>query len=104
MELDISVQTFAAHTGSTFYAQTLAGEIPLQLIEVSPLPRGARPAYLRDPLILIFQGPDTPALLQDNYPLRHEALGEFVWCLTPIAGPIPVIAPNEKRQYQVIFN
>lgn len=102
--MELSVQTFAPHTGSTFTARTLAGEICLTLTEVTALPRGQRPAHLRDPLSLIFEGPNHTGLLQDNYPVYHPELGEHVWCLTPIAGPIPGVDPNAKFLYQTIFN
>lgn len=102
--MELTHATFAPHVGAAFLASTQAGDVPLILREVKALPRGARPQQFRDPLSLIFEGPDHIALLQDNYPVRHPDLGEEVFTLVPIAGPIPGGNPDEKRLYETIFN
>ena len=47
---------------------------------------------------------DNIALLQDNYQLSHPQLGQHIWCLVPVAGPIPGVDETAKREYQIIFN
>ncbi len=102
--MELTVETFAPHLGSTFVVGTQAGELTLVLREVTPLPRGARPAWLRDPVSLVFEGPDHIALLQDNYPIAHPVLGQAEFCLVPIDGPVPGGPQDVKRLYQTIFN
>lgn len=97
-------EEFLPHLNTSFQVFTQLGTVNLILREVNPLPRGVRPAALRDPLAIVFEGPDDIALLQDNFELHHPELGINVWCLVPIGGPIPGIDPDAKYLYQATFN
>ncbi len=97
-------EEFIPYLNTVFQIQTELGLVELILREVNPLPRGVRPAVFRDPLALVFEGPDHIVLLQDNFELHHPELGINTWCLVPVAGPMPGVDPHAKYLYQATFN
>ncbi len=97
-------EEFLPHLNTEFQAITSVGPVTLILREINSLPRGVRPAVLRDPLALVFEGPNQQPLQQDNYELLHPVLGGNVWCLVPVDGPMPGINPEANYLYQATFN
>lgn len=97
-------EEFLPYLNTSFQAHTSIGIVELILREVNPLPRGIRPEVLRDPLAIVFEGPNQQPLQQDNFELHHPQLGVNIWCLVPISGPIPGVNPEANYLYQATFN
>ena len=99
------VETFTPFVGQNFIAHTAAGQIALKLQEAVELPRRSNlPAQFATPVSLLFSGPASIVLQQDNYYLDHAELGRNFWCMGPILSTpdLPGASPDTIL-YEVIF-
>lgn len=101
----VTAAKFAPHTGSLFQLASPGGEmLALTLLEAVPLGPEKQPDGQeatppgRRPFSLLFAGPVTPPLVQQIYPLRHEALGALDIFLVPVGETA------ERREYQAVFS
>jgi hypothetical protein len=104
-----SLDFFLPLVGSIFTIETQAGLVELTLVEATESPRRGLPEQFRTPLSLIFSGPLSMILSQDNYFADHPAMARQAWLIAPIMGAAQpylsaVPAPQEAFQrYQVLF-
>jgi hypothetical protein len=97
----ITLEIVQPLVGSHFTAHTSAGQVELLLSQAEERPRGGLPAHLRTPLSLLFSGPASPQLGQDNYTLEHPALGQVVWFMVPVMAAGTPTPPG--MAYEVLF-
>lgn len=81
-------------------------EVPLVLTSVTALPAhpmrrvGGESAVLREQgFVLVFRGPNRPALPQRMYNLQHEKLGKIEMMFL-----VPVAEDKNGRFYEAVFN
>ena len=91
----ITHERFEACLHQTFQARLDAGEVPMELIRVSPIGK-PEPGY-RQAFSLLFRAPKSSTLPQRIYPLQHPTLGHLDIFLVPI-GP-----DQEGLQYEAVF-
>jgi len=103
--MSITLERISSLIGSQFIAQTNAGQVELVLTEAKELPRKGLPEQFRTPLSLIFRGPDTLTLSQDNYKISHPELGSHFWCIAPVMPESAAFIPGQpiRPLYQVLF-
>jgi hypothetical protein len=82
--MSVSFEQIKPLVGSYFGLQTSAGLVQLKLVQAQESERRGLPAQFRTPLSLLFAGPPSPVLAQDNYQIEHPALGSQVWMLVPV--------------------
>ncbi len=93
---ELTLDTFAAHAGSTFLLQAPKGAVPLELVKVTALGHGV--PGRREPFSLLFLGPDASHVEQRTWSLEHDALGRLEIFLVPVG-------PSEGRMaYEAIFS
>ncbi|MBX3589111.1 MAG: hypothetical protein AB7I35_16805 [Ramlibacter sp.] len=102
--MTFTLAQLAPHLGSIFVVHTHAGMIKLQMVDVRELPRRSLPEGFRTPLSLLFSGPETPQLVQDNYTFDHPALGRQVWTTTPVHIAATAPATGMLLRYEVLFS
>lgn len=89
---------FSPHLDQTFVLGGAGGDIPLRLIEASPLgPASDDPQ--RAAFSLVFSGPSERPLSQGMFEIRHPQLGTLPLFLVPV-GP----DPDGCLRYEAIFN
>ncbi len=103
--MSITLERISPLIGSNFIVLTSAGRVELVLTEVKELSRKGLPEQFRTPLSLIFCGPETVILDQDNYQINHPELGSYLWCLAPILPEMSAFTPGlpVRPNYQVLF-
>ncbi|MES2207137.1 MAG: hypothetical protein V4525_10140 [Pseudomonadota bacterium] len=103
--MTITLEYISPLIGSRFMAQTSEGQVELVLTEAKELNRRGLPAAFRTPLSLIFRGPETVILNQDNYQISHPELGSHIWCLAPILPEMTASASGlpVTPDYEVLF-
>lgn len=94
--------------GSQFTVLTSAQPVQLTLVSAEERERRGLPEQFRTPLSLLFSGPATPLLAQDNYHFEHPVLGRHVWMMVSVmsfalAGPNGSTATDAKA-YEVLFS
>lgn len=99
--MNITLDIISPLVGSHFTVQTSIGPVQLKLEEVEERPRRGLPEQFRTPLSLLFSGPASHQLSQDNYPFEHPALGPQVWTLVPVMNVGTPLA--QGLAYEVLF-
>lgn len=90
-------ESFAPHTGSTFEVQVSDQEnLELELVETSAM--GEEPKKGRQAFSCVFRGPKA-ILPQQIYPLKHEEMGEMELFLVPVAHD----EEKEETLYEAVF-
>lgn len=87
----LTLGVFAQHLNSQFQ---LAGALPVELVEASPLPAPA--GY--EVFAITFRGPATNPLAQATYGFHHDAIGDFELFI------VPVRQDQQGRYYEAVFN
>lgn len=99
----LSFQALEAAVGSAFVAHTQCGTLELTLVEAVESARRGLPEQFRTPVSLVFAGPASPRLAQDNYFLDHPSLGRLQWVLVPISEHA-VAGMAGRALYEAILN
>lgn len=102
--MSFSLGQLAPHMGSIFVVHTKAGLVKLQLEDVRELPRHTLPQHFRTPLSMLFSGPESPQLTQDNYTFDHLVLGRQVWTMTPVQIAATPPSTGILLRYEVMFS
>jgi hypothetical protein len=92
----LTIQHFTPLVGQDFQALAAEGNVPLTLLEATPV--RASGAGRDEPFSLIFRGPRDAMLQQGTYTLQHDALPGLEIFI------VPVSATDQGIQYQAIFN
>ncbi len=98
-----TLEEFVAAEGSTFMVHFTDLSIPLDLVEVLPLPTPTNVKHLPDlvrkvPYQLTFRGPGETPLPQETYRLTHQTLGEVDLFV------VPLNVDEEGMLYSVMVN
>ena len=93
---------FSVHLNQTFRIQLENSEpLELELIDVALM--GSKEVFdpaitgQRHPFSLVFRGPHTPLLVQQVYPLEHEAMGRLEIFL------VPLHSDSQGSRYEAVF-
>lgn len=99
--MEFTLAQFAPLVGAAFTVHTSHGPFALTLVDASEQPRRGRPAHLRTPLSLLFDGPAGVVLAHDNYRIAHPDLGEHLLNMAPVMSGAGV--PGAGPQYEIVF-
>lgn len=105
--MSISFAEIHPLVGSQFTVLTSAQPVRLTLVTAEERERRGLPKQFRTPMSLLFSGPATPQLAQDNYHFEHPELGQHVWMLVPVMafelGGLKDATGQDAKAYEVIF-
>lgn len=87
-------ERFLPHVGSTFRIEVAGGTVELLLAQVGELRSSSR----AESFALEFSGRADQPLAQGEHLLEHDALGEIVLFIVPVAGD------HEHRGYEAVIN
>ena len=96
LPLELSLESFAPHAGTSFLLRSAAAPAALELVKVAALGHG-RPGG-RTPFSLQFLGPEGHRLEQRTWTLEHPVLGRLDIFLVPL-GPV-----EGRMRYEAIFS
>ena len=100
--MTISFHELNAQVGTVFIVHTQSGPLELKLLEATERPRQGLPEPFRTPVSLVFTGPATPTLAQDNYFLDHAVLGRNQWLMVPVSKHA-MGCESESPLYEIAF-
>ncbi len=100
--MSISFELIKPLVGSYFNLQTAVGLVQLKLVQAQESERRGLPAQFRTPFSLLFSGPASPLLVQDNYQMEHPLLGSQMWMLVPVLSTAPELEGG--RAYEALFS
>jgi hypothetical protein len=107
MPMPISFAEIHPWVGSQFTVLTSAQPVQLTLVTAEERERRGLPEQFRTPMSLLFSGPATPQLAQDNYQFEHPVLGQHVWMLVPVMAlslpPQTGATGQDAKAYEVTF-